>query len=65
VNATEGGPAYTWSSIASTHDFVNGNMPMPIIIALERAPGEENIGKDDTRSFPILLFISTLVLLLT
>ncbi|KUL81474.1 hypothetical protein ZTR_09623 [Talaromyces verruculosus] len=38
VNATEGGPAYTWSSIASTRDFVNGNMPMPIIIALERAP---------------------------
>ncbi|KAH8705870.1 lysophospholipase catalytic domain-containing protein [Talaromyces proteolyticus] len=43
VNDTEGGPAYTWSSIASTTDFADGNMPMPIIVALERAPGEQNI----------------------
>ncbi|KAJ5167099.1 lysophospholipase catalytic domain-containing protein [Penicillium canariense] len=43
VNATEGGPAYTWSSIASTTQFVDGNVPMPIIIALERAPSEQNL----------------------
>lgn len=46
VNATEGGPAYTWSSIASTKEFIDGNVPMPIIIALERAPSEKNLSKD-------------------
>jgi lysophospholipase len=46
VNATEGGPAYTWSSIASTTQFVDGNVPMPIIIGLERAPSEQNLSKD-------------------
>ncbi|KAF3403553.1 Lysophospholipase 1 [Penicillium rolfsii] len=43
VNASEGGPAYTWSSIASTTDFADGNIPMPIIVALERAPSEQNL----------------------
>ena len=45
VNATEGGPAYTWSSIALQSDFIDGNMPMPIVIADERAPGETLIGE--------------------
>jgi lysophospholipase len=40
VNATDGGPAYTFSSIQDDDDFKNGNAPMPILVALERAPGE-------------------------
>lgn len=48
VNATEGGPAYTWSSIALMEDFQNGNMPMPILVADERAPGETLIPRNTT-----------------
>ena len=48
VNATEGGPAYTWSSIALLEDFQNGNMPMPILLADERAPGETLIARNTT-----------------
>lgn len=40
INAPDGGPAYTWSSIALSDDFQNGQTPMPIIIADERQPGE-------------------------
>ena len=40
INAPDGGPAYTWSSIALADDFQNGQTPMPIIIADERQPGE-------------------------
>jgi lysophospholipase len=40
VNATDGGPAYTFSSIQDDEDFKNGNAPMPILVALERAPGQ-------------------------
>jgi lysophospholipase len=40
INATDGGPAYTWSSIALNEDFQNGNQPLPIIIANGRRPGE-------------------------
>jgi lysophospholipase len=48
VNATEGGPAYTWSSIALTQDFQNGNTPMPILVADERAPGQTLIARNTT-----------------
>ncbi len=48
VNATEGGPAYTWSSIALMDDFQNGNYPMPILLADERAPGETLIPRNTT-----------------
>lgn len=40
INATNGGPAYTWSSVALTDGFRNADMPFPIIIADARAPGE-------------------------
>ncbi|CAI6315661.1 unnamed protein product [Periconia digitata] len=40
VNATEGGPSYTWSSIQDDNDFKNADAPFPILVALERAPGE-------------------------
>ncbi len=48
VNATEGGPAYTWSSIALTADFQDGNTPMPILVADERAPGQTLIPRNTT-----------------
>ncbi|RDL31013.1 Lysophospholipase [Venustampulla echinocandica] len=37
VDAPEGGPAYTFSSIALTDDFKNGDIPFPLIVADERA----------------------------
>lgn len=40
INATDGGPAYTWSSIGISEGFVNGDTPYPVIIADGRAPGE-------------------------
>ena len=40
VNASDGGPSYTWSSIQMQESFANANSPMPILIADGRAPGE-------------------------
>lgn len=40
VNDTDGGPAYTFSSIALTPDFEQGQTPFPILVADGRAPGE-------------------------
>jgi lysophospholipase len=40
VNATNGGPSFTWSSIQDDNDFKNANAPFPILVALERAPDE-------------------------
>lgn len=40
VNATEGGPAYTWSSVQNNTLFSSGQSPFPILIADARAPGE-------------------------
>jgi lysophospholipase len=40
INATNGGPAYTWSSIALMEDFQRGNQPFPIVTADGRRPGE-------------------------
>ncbi|KAF2200379.1 lysophospholipase [Delitschia confertaspora ATCC 74209] len=48
VNATEGGPAYTWSSIADDADFSAGKAPMPILVADERAPGDQVISLNST-----------------
>jgi lysophospholipase len=43
INATDGGPAYTWSSIALNQEFQRANQPFPIVIADARAPGERII----------------------
>ena len=43
VNASDGGPSYTWSSIALMEEFQQANQPFPIIIADARAPGERII----------------------
>lgn len=48
VNATDGGPAYTFSSIADDPDFSNGNAPMPISVSDGRAPGETIISLNTT-----------------
>ncbi|MCJ1243913.1 Lysophospholipase 1 [Trapelia coarctata] len=40
INATNGGPGYTWSSIALDDQFSKGQTPMPIVVADGRAPGE-------------------------
>lgn len=48
INDTQGGPAYTWSSIALTPAFQNGDHPMPILVADERAPGESLIPRNTT-----------------
>jgi lysophospholipase len=48
VNATDGGPAYTFSSIQDDDEFKNGNTPMPILVADERAPGERAISLNTT-----------------
>ncbi|KAH8817220.1 lysophospholipase catalytic domain-containing protein [Xylogone sp. PMI_703] len=40
INPLNGGPAYTFSSIADDPGFSSGNQPMPIIIADERQPGQ-------------------------
>ncbi|KAJ6035998.1 hypothetical protein N7540_000277 [Penicillium herquei] len=48
INATEGGISYTWSSIALSNDFQKGAMPMPIIVADGRAPGQVLIPDNTT-----------------
>ncbi|RAL02836.1 uncharacterized protein BO80DRAFT_492094 [Aspergillus ibericus CBS 121593] len=48
INATDGGPSYTWSSIALTQDFKDGKMPMPLLVADGRNPGETLIGSNST-----------------
>lgn len=48
VNASEGGPAYTFSSIADTPNFKDASTPFPILIADGRAPGERVISLNAT-----------------
>jgi lysophospholipase len=48
INATDGGPKYTWSSIALTQGFQNADQPFPIVVANARAPGEVIISLNAT-----------------
>ncbi|PYH93445.1 lysophospholipase Plb1 [Aspergillus ellipticus CBS 707.79] len=48
INATDGGPSYTWSSIALTQDFQDGKMPLPLLVADGRNPGETLVGSNST-----------------
>jgi lysophospholipase len=48
INAEDGGPGYTWSSIALTEDFKQGNMPLPLLVADGRNPGETLVGSNST-----------------
>ncbi|KAE8445738.1 hypothetical protein EG329_012917 [Mollisiaceae sp. DMI_Dod_QoI] len=38
VNATDGGPSYTFSSIAQEENFKSGSIPMPFLVTDSRAP---------------------------
>ena len=40
VNAADGGPDFTFSSIADQEFFTSGETPLPLIVADSRAPGE-------------------------
>ncbi|OAA69096.1 lysophospholipase precursor [Cordyceps fumosorosea ARSEF 2679] len=42
VNAKNGGPSFTFSSIANDTEFAAGRTPLPILVADSRAPGEKN-----------------------
>ncbi|KAG9247116.1 acyl transferase/acyl hydrolase/lysophospholipase [Calycina marina] len=48
INATDGGPAYTWSSLALDTTFQAGGMPLPLLIADSRAPGKTVISLNST-----------------
>lgn len=48
VNATEGGPAYTFSSIAQDPNFISGDIPMPFLVADSRAPGTQIVSLNST-----------------
>ncbi|KAJ5507490.1 hypothetical protein N7527_009633 [Penicillium freii] len=47
-NASNGGLNYTWSSIADTPEFQDGNYPMPFVVADGRNPGELVVGRNST-----------------
>ncbi|MCJ1387884.1 Lysophospholipase 1 [Xylographa bjoerkii] len=48
VNASDGGPDYTWSSTASEDFFTSGQSPMPILVTDGRAPGQLLISGNTT-----------------
>lgn len=48
IHAPEGGLNYTWSSIAATENFQRAEMPLPILIADGRNPGEHVVGGNAT-----------------
>ncbi|KAF3480878.1 lysophospholipase Plb2 [Arthroderma uncinatum] len=48
INAPQGGPNYTWSSISNNQMFQNADVPFPILVADGRNPGEKLIGGNAT-----------------
>ncbi|KAF4307385.1 diphthamide biosynthesis protein [Botryosphaeria dothidea] len=48
LNASNGGPAYTFSSIADDEYFTRGEAPMPLLVADGRNPGEIIIASNTT-----------------
>jgi len=48
VNATNGGPAYTFSSIALEPNFISGAIPMPFLVSDGRAPGTQIVSLNST-----------------
>lgn len=44
VEAKDGGPEFTWSSLADQQFFTSGSVPCPLIVADSRAPGETIVG---------------------
>lgn len=48
VKAKNGGPAFTFSSIADDPDFSSAKTPLPILVADSRAPGQKNTTVNST-----------------
>lgn len=48
INATDGGPAYTFSSIALTQGFQDANQPFPIVVSDGRSPGQVLVSGNST-----------------
>jgi len=48
VNATDGGPPFTFSSIADQDWFTSGTAPLPLIVTDGRAPGEVLVSANTT-----------------
>jgi lysophospholipase len=48
VNATNGGPAYTFSSIALEPNFQSGSIPFPLLVSDARSPGTTIVSLNST-----------------
>src|SRR5699024_2735824 len=48
INATDGGPGFTFSSIADDAGFSSGKTPLPFLIADGRAPGQKVSSSNST-----------------
>ncbi|RDW73501.1 lysophospholipase-1 [Coleophoma cylindrospora] len=48
INDTNGGPAYTFSSIALADNFINGETPFPVLVADERSPNTVIVALNST-----------------
>jgi lysophospholipase len=48
VNATDGGPAFTFSSISEMNNFITGEIPMPVLVTDGRAPNTKVISLNST-----------------
>lgn len=48
INDLDGGPSYTFSSIAEADHFTSADTPMPILVADERHPGETVVSLNST-----------------
>ncbi|TGJ87776.1 hypothetical protein E0Z10_g898 [Xylaria hypoxylon] len=48
INDRDGGPSYTFSSIADADQFIAADTPMPILVADERHPGETVVALNST-----------------
>ncbi|KAI1384104.1 lysophospholipase catalytic domain-containing protein [Hypoxylon trugodes] len=48
INAADGGPAYTFSSIADAPNFSGADTPMPILVSDERRPNTEVVSLNST-----------------
>ncbi|ROV95014.1 hypothetical protein VMCG_08359 [Cytospora schulzeri] len=48
INSTDGGPAYTFSSIALDENLISGSIPLPILVADGRAPGNTIVSLNAT-----------------
>ncbi|KAM0260061.1 hypothetical protein ACHAQJ_002985 [Trichoderma viride] len=48
VDPTDGGPAFTFSSISNDTDFATAQAPMPLIVSIERTSGQLQIASNST-----------------